>query len=229
MAGHPAVTFDDLKGSHVQASRLTEWLSWRSTSRELLETLGATANLGVLITGPAGVGKATLARAVCAGRRLVELDGPRSARCSAEDRLQSVAAAVATVRDGGGVLLITDIDALLPADAEPVATLILTELRAAVATPGVAFVATTADPDTVDSRLRAPDLCDRELALSLPDGADPQGAARTAAARGPAGDLDLDEIAERTPGFVVADLAALVREAALRAAARASANASRRH
>ena len=38
----------------------------------------------------------------------------------------------------------------------------------------------------------------------------------------PSGELDLDEIAERTPGFVVADLAALVREAALRAAARAS-------
>ena len=38
----------------------------------------------------------------------------------------------------------------------------------------------------------------------------------------PATDLELDEIAERTPGFVVADLSALVREAALRAAARAS-------
>ncbi len=38
----------------------------------------------------------------------------------------------------------------------------------------------------------------------------------------PPTDLELDEIAERTPGFVVADLAALVREAALRAAARAS-------
>jgi transitional endoplasmic reticulum ATPase len=40
----------------------------------------------------------------------------------------------------------------------------------------------------------------------------------------PSQELDLDEIGERTPGFVVADLAALVREAALRAAARASAD-----
>ena len=78
---------------------------------------------------------------------------------------------MATVRDGGGVLLITDIDALLPSPAEPVATLILTELRTAVATRGVAFVATSAVPDDVDPRLRAPDLCDRELGLSLPDGA----------------------------------------------------------
>ena len=40
----------------------------------------------------------------------------------------------------------------------------------------------------------------------------------------PSEDLKLDEIAERTPGFVVADLSALVREGALRAAARASAD-----
>ena len=58
-------------------------------------------------------------------RRLVELDGPEVGALRAEDRLQSVSSAVATVRDGGGVLLITDVDALLPATAEPVATLIL--------------------------------------------------------------------------------------------------------
>ena len=155
----------------MQAGRLTEWLKLALDEPQLLETLGATANLGVLVSGPAGVGKATLVRAVCAGRRLVELDGPEVGALQAEDRLQTVASAVSTVRDGGGVLLITDIDALLPATAEPVATLILTELRTAVATPGVAFIATSAVPDALDTRLRAPDLCDRELGLSLPDGA----------------------------------------------------------
>ena len=58
------------------------------------------------------------------------------ARCAPRTGCSSVASAVATVRDGGGVLLITDIDALLPAVAEPVATLILAELRTAVATDG---------------------------------------------------------------------------------------------
>ena len=150
-AGHPAVTFDDLKGAHVQASRLTEWLKLALDEPELLETLGATANLGVLVSGPAGVGKATMVRAVCAGRRLVELDGPEVGALQAQDRLQTVASAVATVRDGGGVLLITDIDALLPSTAEPVATLILTELRTAVATPGVAFIADLGGARGVDS------------------------------------------------------------------------------
>ena len=218
------VNIDDLKGSHAQAGRLTEWLKLALDQPELLETLGATANLGVLVSGPAGVGKAALVRAVCADRRLVELDGPEVGALRAEDRLKSVSSAVATVRDGGGVLLITDIDALLPSTADPVATLILTELRNAVATKGVAFIATTAVPDGLDPRLRTPDLCDRELGLSLPDGAVRKQLLEVLLRGVPSEELNIDEIAERTPGFVVADLAALVREAALRAAARASAD-----
>ena len=220
----PPVTIDDLKGAHTQAGRLTEWLKLALDEPELLETLGATANLGVLVSGPAGVGKATMVRAVCAGRRLVELDGPEVGALQAQDRLQTVASAVATVREGGGVLQITDIDALLPSTAEPVATLILTELRTTVATPGVAFIATSAVPDALDTRLRAPDLCDRELGLSLPDAATRKALLEVLLRSVPSVGLNLDEIAGRTPGFVVADLAALVREAALRAAARASAD-----
>lgn len=218
----PAVTVDDLKGSHLQAGRLAEWLKLSLDEPSLLETLGATAHLGVLVSGPAGVGKATLVRAVCARRRVVELDGPEVGALHAEDRLRRVSSAVATVRDGGGVLLITDIDALLPATPEPVGTLILAELRGAVATPGVAFVATSARPDSVDARLRDPDLCDRELGLSLPDAATRRALLEVLLRGVPARDLELAEIADRTPGFVVADLCALVREAALRAAARAS-------
>ena len=220
----PPIPVDDLRGAHAQAGRLTEWLKLALDEPKLLETLGATANLGVLVSGPAGVGKATLVRAVCVGRRLVELDGPDVGALRAEDRLASVSSAVATVRDGGGVLLITDVDALLPTTAEPVATLILTELRSAIATKGVAFIATSAVPDAADSRLRAPDICDRELGLSLPDGTSRKALLEVLLRGVPSDGLNLDEIADRTPGFVVADLAALVREAALRAAARASAD-----
>jgi transitional endoplasmic reticulum ATPase len=129
---------------------------------------------------------------------------------------------VTAVRDGGGVLLITDVDALLPETAEPVSALILAELRTAVASDGVALIATTARPDQLDPRLRAPELCDRELGLPLPDATTRKALLETLLKAVPAGDLNLDEIAGRTPGFVAADLAALVREAALRAASRAS-------
>lgn len=218
----PAVSIEDLKGQHAQAGRLTEWLKLALDEPELLKKLGAKPNLGVLVTGPAGVGKATLVHAVCAGRRLIDLDGPDTGALAAGDRQQAVAKAVADIINGGGVLLVTDIDALLPTPAEPVATMILSELKKAVAAPGVALVATSQAPDAVDPRLRAPDLCDRELGLSLPDGATRKALLEILLRDVPAQELKLDEIADRTPGFVRADLAALVREAALRAAARAS-------
>ena len=219
---NPKIGVADLKGSQVQAGKLTEWLKLALDEPHLLKTLGAEANLGVLVSGPAGVGKTTTVRAVCAGRRLVELDGPEVGALAAEDRLKAVASAVTAVRDGGGVLLITDVDALLPATSEPVAALLLAELRTAVATDGVALIVTSARPDQLDPRLRAPELCDRELGLPLPDGATRKALLETLLKQVPVGELTLDEISGRTPGFVAADLAALIREAALRAASRAS-------
>lgn len=220
----PEMVVEELKGTQPQAAKLVEWLKLALDEPHLLKTLGAGTNLGVLVSGPAGVGKVTLVRAVCGDRRLVTLDGPEVGALAAEDRRKAVASAVQTVRDGGGVLLITDVDALLPATADPVASLILGELRTAVASEGAALIATSARPDQLDARLRAPDLCDRELGLPLPDAATRKALLESLLKNVPAGGLDLDEIASRTPGFVVADLAALVREAALRAASRASAD-----
>lgn len=223
VASPAPIALADLAGVGSQAAKLTEWLSLALDEPELLKTLGATPHLGVLITGPAGVGKATLARAVTAPRRIVELDGPTVGAAEGGTRLRHVAAAVAEIGSGqGGILLVTDIDALLPAQAEPVATLILDQLRAAVAEPCVAFLATTAHPALIDPRLRAPDLCDRELALALPTATVRKALLEQLLRKVPTEDLRLDEIATRAPGFVVSDLAALCREAALRAAARAS-------
>jgi transitional endoplasmic reticulum ATPase len=218
----PEMVVEELKGTQPQAAKLVEWLKLALDEPHLLKSLGAGTNLGVLVSGPAGVGKVTLVRAVCGDRRLVTLDGPEVGALGAEDRLKAVASAVQTVRDGGGVLLITDVDALLPATAEPVASLILGELRTAVAAEGVALIATSARPDQLDARLRAPDLCDRQLGLPLPDAATRKALLESLLRNVPTGELVLDEISSRTPGFVVADLAALVREAALRAASRAS-------
>lgn len=216
----PAVPAEHLLGAQAPAAKLREWLELALEQPELLARLGAAAHLGVLVSGPAGVGKSTLVRAVAAERTLVELDGPGVGALEASARLAAVRDAVTGLRSGG-ILLISDVDALLPADPEPVGTLVLDQLRTLVATTGAALVVTTARPDSVDARLREPDLCDRELTVTLPDASVRAALLELLLRDIPTGELDLSAVAARTPSFVVADLVAVRREAALRAAARA--------
>ena len=214
----------ELVGVDTQVARLTDWLSVTLDSPDILAALGAQPRLGVLVTGPSGVGKATVVRSVSADRPFVEIDGPTTGALIAESRRTAVASAVARLRaQGPGVLLITDVDALLPVDADPVSTLILDDLRSALGSGTVALVATTADATKADPRLREPDVCDRSLTIGLPD-APLRAKLLAAILRGVPvdGELDFDDIAAHTPGFVAADLAAVVRDAALRAAARAA-------
>ncbi len=225
----PPVAVEDLVGHADAAHRLVEWLELTLQRPELLTRLGGAARLGVLIVGPEGVGKLTLARSVAAavGARCVELAAPGVAALeagSASQRVREViGGARAAARAGTRTLLVlTDVDALLPSSSPPpLATLILDALREAVATPGLALVATTASPEAVDRRLRAPDLVDRELGLALPDLRTRTELLRRLLVGVPlAPDVEPRAVVERAPGFVAADLVAVRREAAVRAALR---------
>ncbi len=223
----PAIT--DLVGARQQARRLGEWLDLAFRRPELLRRLGAAPRLGVLVSGPVGVGKATLVRSVAhsVDAPVVEIAGPSvvAVEAGAASRLVHDAVARARALAAGGepcVLLITDVDALVPAtDPPPLATLVLDVLHDALAQPGLALVVTTAHPESVSPRLRDPDLVDRELAIPLPDGkvrAELLGVLLRDVPLAPG--TDLAAVADRTPGFVAADLVALRREAAVRAALR---------
>lgn len=217
-----AVAREDLVGVGDQAEVLEQWLSLALDRSELLRTLGASPHLGVLVAGPPGVGKATLVRSVAGDRRLEVIDGPSVGSLDPASRLEAVRAAAERTREHGGILLVTDVDALLPAEPEPVSTLVLDRLRSVVAAPGAALVATCVRPEDADSRLREPDVCDRVLDLPLPDAADRAALLAVMLRDVPTADLDLSAVADRTPGYVAGDMRALTREAALRAAARAA-------
>jgi transitional endoplasmic reticulum ATPase len=221
----PAVAVADLVGHTEAARRLVEWLELSLDRPDVLVGLGGSPRLGVLVTGPEGVGKLTMARSVAAAvnARCVELAGPGTAALEASALAARVREAVGQARSGGrSVLTITDVDALLPAESPPpVASMVLDLLREAVATPGLALLATTSAPESVDPRLRAPDLLDREVGLALPDlNTRTELLRRLLIAVPLAEDLDVKAVAERAPGFVVADLAAVRREAAVNAALR---------
>lgn len=225
----PPVPVEDLIGNTDAARRLVEWLELTFDRPELLARLGGSAKLGVLLVGPEGVGKLTMARSAAAvvDARCVELAAPGAAALEAGAASERVHEAIGVARGQARagtrtVLVITDVETLLPAaEPPPLATLVLDALRDAVTEPGLALVATTSAPESVDPRLRGPDLVDRELGLALPDVRTRTELLRRLLAAVPLADgVDLKAVAERAPGFVVADLAAVRREAAVQAALR---------
>lgn len=217
-----AVAREDLVGVGDRAEVLAQWLALALDRADLLRSLGASPHLGVLVAGPPGVGKATFVRSVADERNLEVVDGPSAGALDAASRLEAVRAAAERARERGGVLLVTDVDALLPAEPEPVSTLILDRLRSVVGHPGSALVATCVRPEDADPRLREPDVCDRVLDLPLPDASERAELLGILLRGVPTGELDLAAVGDRTPGYVAGDLRALTREAALRAAARAA-------
>ena len=221
----PVVAVADLVGQADPARRLGEWFDLVFRRPELLERLGAAPRLGVLVSGPEGVGKTTLVRAVAADTdaRVVRLDGPGAAAIEAGAAAARVREAVDDATSSmPSVLLVTDAEVLLPAsEPPPLATLVLESLRRAVNTPGVALLVTSSRAESLDPRLRGPDLVDRELTLPAPGDRDRAELLRVLLRGVPlAKDVDLASVGARTPGFVAGDLVALRREAAVRAALR---------
>ncbi|TDV40797.1 AAA family ATPase [Actinophytocola oryzae] len=219
----PPVT--DLIGAQEAVGRLTEWFDLAFRRPELLTALGASAQLGVLLTGPEGVGKATVVRSTAHSldASVVEIAAPTLAALEPGAASSRLSAAIASaVAESPSVLLITDVDALLPAtNPPPLATVVVDTLRAAVRNPGFAVVATTAHPEAVDPRVRGVDLFDRSVSVPLPDAKTRTELLRVLLRDVPVeSDVDFGALASRTPGFVAADLVALRREAAVRAAVR---------
>ncbi|MBQ0906459.1 AAA family ATPase [Micromonospora sp. U21] len=215
---------DELPGLRAQAEELTELLDLGFHHREVLGRLGTTISLGVLLGGPAGSGKSALVRAVAArvGARVHPLWAPEVAALANQAAADRLRAAAAAVRAGGpAVLLVTDVEALAPADEPgPVAT-VFRQVLAETVRSSAAVVCTTGRPEAVDPALRAPDLLSLRISIPLPDPALRREQLTVLTRQVPlADDVRLDEVAGRTPGFVAADLAALVREAGVRAALR---------
>jgi transitional endoplasmic reticulum ATPase len=219
----PAVA--DLPGLESQAAALREWLDLGFHHRDLLAKLGTSPGMGVLVTGPAGSGKAALVEAVAAGlgARVMRAWGPELASLEPTTAATQVTALLSeAARTPPAVVLLEDVDALAPRDgASPLLPVFLTAIRDVIAHGSTAIVCTTSRPESVAPALRTPGTLDHEIAIPLPDRPQRLRLLEVTTHAVPlATDVSLDDVAGRTPGFVAADLIALVREAGLRAAAR---------
>jgi transitional endoplasmic reticulum ATPase len=227
VSGRETPTVDDIPGLEVHFNRLRELFDLAFNRPEVLARVGAKPQLGVLITGPPGSGKGALVEAVAGAVEvplsrtwapaLAALD-PRSAATQLEGLVQG------TGTNAPRIVMVEDIDAIAPRDrTEPLLTVALDLISSAARTGRVAIVCTTAHPEATSPELRRPGVLDHEIEISLPQ-QDERKRILEVHARGLplAPDVALDDVAERTPGFVAADLMALCREAALRAAQRSA-------
>ncbi len=216
---------EDLGGIGPQARLLQEWLSVSFNGGPLLARMGLRPPDGILVSGPAGCGKSSLIAAMAArfGAGLTVVYGAHMASWNPGDAagyLQTVLGRVSAPPPQ--IVLVEDIDKVLPhplGESSPSALgpVLLDQLRAVNARPQVALVATTRDRSNLDPSVVGPGLFENELEIPVPRKDERFEILSVHTRSMPlAEDVSLSEIAERTAGFVGADLRLLCQKAAAR-------------
>jgi len=225
------VTYDDLGGMRDTIDALREMVELPLRHPELFQRLGVDPPKGVLLHGPPGTGKTLLARAVAneSAAKFFHIAGPEvmgSAYGESERRLREIFEQAA--ENAPSIIFIDEIDSIAPkrsqvtgeAEKRLVAQL-LTLLDGVEPRQNTVIIAATNRPEAIDEALRRPGRFDREIVIGVPDEPGRREVLGIHTRGMPlASNVNLDDLARRTYGFVGADLAALTREAALEAVRR---------
>jgi cell division protease FtsH len=225
------VTFADAAGIDEAKEELQEVVEFLSTP-EKSQKLGGRIPKGVLLVGPPGTGKTLLARAVAGEARV-----PFFSISGSEFVEMFVGVGAARVRDlfsqaatqAPCIIFIDELDALGKArgmnvmgghdEREQTLNQLLVEMDGFETNKGVIIMAATNRPEILDPALLRPGRFDRQVLVDRPDINGREAILKIHSKNvvlGP--DVDLRMIAGRTPGFVGADLANIINEAALLAA-----------
>jgi cell division protease FtsH len=229
--GKTKVTFKDVAGIDEAVEEVREVVEYLKNP-EKFKSLGGRIPKGVLLVGPPGTGKTLLARAVAgeAGTPFFSLSG--------SDFVEMfVGVGAARVRDlfqqaqqqAPCIVFIDELDALGKArgmsplsshdEREQTLNQLLVEMDGFDANSGVIIMSATNRPEILDIALLRPGRFDRQIVVDRPDINGRESILKVHARKVKlAPDLDLRVIAARTPGFVGADLANVINEAALLAA-----------
>ncbi|WEV41128.1 ATP-dependent zinc metalloprotease FtsH [Lactobacillus sp. ESL0681] len=228
------VRFSDVAGEEEEKQELVEVVEFLKNPAKFTK-LGAKIPSGVLLEGPPGTGKTLLARAVAG-----EANVPFFSISGSDFVEMFVGVGASRVRDlftnakknAPSIIFIDEIDAIGRSrgssasgggndEREQTLNQLLVEMDGFQGNEGVIVIAATNRSDVLDPALLRPGRFDRKVLVGTPDVRGREAILRVHAKNMPlADDVDLKEIARQTPGFVGADLANLLNEAALLAARR---------
>jgi cell division protease FtsH len=225
------VTFADVEGIDEAEEELAEVVEFLRTPQKY-QRLGGRIPKGVLLIGPPGTGKTLLARAVAG-----EAGVPFFSISGADFVEMFVGVGAARVRDlfaqavqhAPSIIFIDELDALGKArgmnilsthdEREQTLNQLLAEMDGFDPNQGVIIMAATNRPEILDAALLRPGRFDRQVLVDRPDVKGRERILRLHAKKIKLSrSVDLAQIAAKTPGFVGADLANIVNEAALLAA-----------
>ncbi|KAK6263322.1 hypothetical protein QUC31_009138 [Theobroma cacao] len=215
----------ELGGLSQEYAVLKEIIS--SSVKNALSSFGLQTTKGVLLHGPPGTGKTSLAR-LCvrdAGVNLFYVNGPEIvSEYYGESEQELLKVFESATQAAPSVVFIDELDAIAPARKEGgeqlsqrmVATL-LNLMDGISRTDGVLVIAATNRPDSIEPALRRPGRLGRELEIGVPSPKQRLDILHTLLSKMDhcISDMQVQQLAMATHGFVGADLASLCNEAAL--------------
>jgi len=224
----PRVTWEDVGDLEEAKARLREIVELPMRHPELFRHLGIEPPKGVLLYGPPGVGKTLLAKALAneVGAYFIAINGPEIMSKfygESEQRLREIFEEAR--KNAPAIIFIDEIDAIAPKREEVVGEVekrvvaqLLTLMDGLAERGRVIVIGATNRPDALDPDLRRPGRFDREIEIPPPDKKARREILAVHTRSVPLDDdVNLDKIAEMTHGYTGADLAALVKEAAMNA------------
>jgi len=226
----PDIAWDQVGGLEDTKERLRETIQWPLEYPEVFETMDMESPKGVLLYGPPGTGKTLLAKAVAneAQSNFISVKGPELLNKYVGESEKGVREVFEKARSNAPTVVFFDeIDSIAgergrnSSDSgvgERVVSQLLTELDGIEDLEDVVVIATSNRPDLIDSALLRPGRLDRHVHVPVPDEEARRAILDVHTRNKPlADDVDLDQIARQTDGYVGADLEAVAREASMAA------------
>ena len=222
------ITYKDIGGLNREIKLIKEVVEYPLRFPEVFEYLGVPQPRGIILYGPPGTGKTLIARALAneVGAKFYSLSGPEIFSMwygESERKLREIFDEAR--KNAPSVILIDELGALAPrrekthGDLEQrIVASLLTLMDGLTQLKGVIVVGTTNRINSIDVALRREGRFGHEVHIGVPDSAGRKEILEIYTRRMPLSmDVNLDIIAERTLGFVGADIVSLCREAAYNA------------